>query len=152
MDMAGFLAGERAAIVSEAEDAFARLHERHYETVTASEIRERLDVLFDQLVEAVSRRSLNGVIAYACTVARERFEAGYDLSEVQAAFNALETATWTRIIAHLEADELAEALGLVSTVLGAAKDALGRQYVSLATRSHAPSLDLTALFDGTDGV
>jgi len=152
MDTAGFLAGERAAIVSEAEDALARLREGRYETVAASEIRERLDLLFGQLVEAVSRRSLSGVIEYAGTVARERFEAGYDLSEVQAAFNALEAATWTRIIAGLEADELAEALGLVSTVLGAAKDALGRQYVSLATRSHAPSLDLRALFDGTDGV
>ena len=152
MDTAGFLVRERGAIVSEAEAALARLHERHYEAVAASEVKERLDVLFDQLVDAVSKRDLGSVIAYACTVARERFNAGYDLSEVQAAFNALEAATWTRIIADLETDELAEALGLVSTVFGAAKDALGRQYVSLATRSHAPSLNLRALFEGTDGV
>ncbi len=81
-----------------------------------------------------------------------RFEAGYDLSEVQAAFNALEGATWSRILADLEAGDLAEALGLISTVLGAAKDALGREYVSLATHTRAPSLDLKALFAGTEGV
>jgi hypothetical protein len=108
-------------------------------------------MLFERLVEAVSKRDLTTVIAYARAVARERFEAGYDLSEVQAAFNALEAAAWSRIIADFEADDLAEALGLVSTVFGAAKDALGRQYVSLATRTHAPSLDLRALFEGTDG-
>ena len=152
MDTAGFLALKRGAIVTEAEDVLNRLHERHYEAVAPSEVKERLNMLYDQLADAVSERSLSSVIAYACTVARERFDAGYDLSEVQAAFNALEAATWTRIIADLEADELAEALGLVSTVFGAAKDALGRQYVSLATRSHAPSLDLRALFEGTDGV
>jgi hypothetical protein len=39
----------------------------------------------------------------------------------------------------------------VSTVLGAAKDALGREYVSLASRTHAPSLDLRALFTGDAG-
>jgi hypothetical protein len=109
-------------------------------------------MLFDQLVDAVSRRDLSPVIAYACAVARERFDAGYDLSEVQTAFSALEAATWSRIIADFEADDLAEALGLVSTVFGAAKDALGRQYVSLATRTRAPSLDMRALFEGTDGV
>ena len=55
-------------------------------------------------------------------------------------------------LADLEAADLAEALGLVSTVFGAAKDALGRRYVSLATHTRAPSLDLRALFAGTDGV
>jgi hypothetical protein len=44
-----------------------------------------------------------------------------------------------------------ETLGLVSTILGAAKDALARKYVSLATNTHAPSLDMQALFAGTEG-
>lgn len=152
MDTADFLARERGTIVREAEDALARLHERHYESVGALEVEQRLEKLFDQLVGAVSKRDLGSMITYACTVAQERFDAGYDLSEVQAAFNALEAATWARIIAELEAENLAEALGLVSTVFGAAKDALGRHYVSLATRTRAPSLDLRALFEGTDGV
>jgi hypothetical protein len=152
MDTAGFLIREREAIVREAEDALARLHERHYESAGAGESRQRLEMLFDQLVAAVSARDVSSVVAYAGVVAQERFEAGYDLSEVQAAFNTLEAATWRRILADLEADDLAEALGLVSTVFGAAKDALGRQYVSLATRTRAPSLNLRALFAGTDGV
>ncbi len=152
MDTAGFLVRERGTIVREAEGALIRLRERHYVSIPASEVEQRLEMLFDQLVDAVSKRDLSAVVVYACTVARERFDAGYDLSEVQAAFNALEAATWTRMIADLEADYLAEGLGLVSTVFGAAKDALGREYVSRATRTRAPSLDLTALFEGTDGL
>jgi hypothetical protein len=84
-------------------------------------------------------------------VAQKRFNAGYDLSELQTAFNAVEEATWSRVFAELQPAQFAEALGLVSTILGAAKDALARKYVSLATNIQAPSLDLQALFAGTEG-
>jgi hypothetical protein len=46
-------------------------------------------------------------------------------------------------------DRLGQALGLVGTVLGAGKDSLARTYVTLATQTRAPSLDLRALFAGT---
>ncbi len=151
MDTTGFLTREREAIVRAAEDTLAGLHERHYEAAGSATVRERLDALYDQLVDAVGTRDLTAVVAYAKLVARERFDAGYDLSAVQVAFNTLEASTWSRILALLQADELAEALGLVSTVFGAAKDALGREYVSCATRARAPSLDLRSLFAGTDG-
>jgi hypothetical protein len=48
----------------------------------------------------------------------------------------------------MPAEDQAEALGLVGTVLGCGKDLLARQYVSLATKTHTPSLDLHALFAG----
>ena len=41
--------------------------------------------------------------------------------------------------------------GDVGTVLGAGKDALARKYVSLATQTRTPSLNLQALFSGTEG-
>ena len=151
MDTAEFLVREREVIVRDAEQALTLLRERHYESAGAGEVRRRLDTLFDHLVAAVETRDLTSVIAYARDIAEGRFADGYDLSEVQAAFNVLEAATWSRILASLEPAQLAEALGLVSTVFGAAKDALGRTYVSLATRARAPSLDLRALFSGTDG-
>lgn len=83
---------------------------------------------------------------------RRRLESGYDLVEVQTAFNALEVAVWTHLLAGVEPAELARALGFVSTLLGAGKDVLAREYVSLATDAHAPSLDLYALFAGAAGV
>jgi hypothetical protein len=148
---ADLLGRERAAIVGDAEAALARAHSRHYESAGEDAVRRRLEALYDHLVEAVGERDLGPMLAYAERIAEERFNAGYDLAEVQTAFNALEEATWSRAFAELEPSQLAESLGLVSTVLGAAKDALGRRYVSLATNAHAPSLDLQALFAGTEG-
>jgi hypothetical protein len=147
---ADFLALQRAAIVDAAVSSVAGAHARHYESAGPSEIRARLEALFDRLVDAAASRDLGCVVAYARRLAGERFSAGYDLSEVQTAINALEEAVWGRVISELQPGEFAEALGLVSTTLGAAKDALAREYVSLATRAHAPSLDLRALFAGVE--
>ena len=151
METAEFLTRERDVIVREAEETLMHLRERHYESAGAVEVERRLSALFDHLVAAVTTRDLGPVVGYAQEIADERFAAGYDLAAVQTGFNALEAATWGRILTGLEPTQLAEALGLVSTVFGAAKDALGRRYVSLATKTRAPSLDLRALFAGTDG-
>ena len=45
-------------------------------------------------------------------------------------------------------EELAEAIGLLSTVVGFGKDAVTRKYVSLASKQHVTSLDLSELFGG----
>lgn len=44
--------------------------------------------------------------------------------------------------------DLAQAIGLVGTVVGGGRDALARTYVSLASQEHVRSLDLSALFQG----
>jgi hypothetical protein len=148
MSTATFLAEQRATAV---DAAAAALSSRHYVSAGPEEIRRRLDALYERVEASVGGRDLSDLLAYTRTLARERFEAGYDLSEVQAAFNALEEALWRQTFAETPAGELAGTLGLVATAFGAAKDALGREWVALATRAHAPSLDLRALFSGTDG-
>jgi hypothetical protein len=60
----------------------------------------------------------------------------------------LEEAIWRVVIAQQPAQDLLESSGLIGTVLGAGKDALARQWVSLATKQHVTSLDLSALFQG----
>ena len=145
------LSTSRSQIVDDAETALLRAHSRHYRSAGPETVRERLEALYDHMLRAVEERDLGALLGYAERIAEERFNAGYDLAEVQTAFNALEEATWSRVFAELDPAQLAAALGLVSTVLGAAKDALARRYVSLATNAHAPSLDLQALFAGTEG-
>lgn len=151
IDTSDFLRRHRREIVHDADIALARLGIRHYRLAEETEVRRRLEALFDHLADSLGDHDLGPMLAYAESVAEERFNAGYDLSEVQTAFNALEESTWTRAVATLEPGELAEVLGLVSTVLGCGKDALARKYVSLATRTHAPTVDLRALFRGGEG-
>lgn len=148
MDIAVLLENARTEILDEAFTALDSHNSVHYEKAGEPFTRQKLADLFDLVVGAIRDRELDGIEAYAATVARDRYSAGFDISEVQAAFNSLERTTWHRLVADVPPGELARAVGLLSTVLGAGKDVLARTYVSLATEHHVPSLDLTALFDG----
>ena len=141
------LTHERASIVAAATAAIRRSR-THYQAAGSSETRRRLDALYDEVLGAVSGCELDDIVDYARRLADERFTSGYDLSEVQCAINALEEAVWSRLCARLQPNELTVPLGVVSTVLGAAKDALAREYVALASGTHVASLDMHALFAG----
>jgi hypothetical protein len=149
MDLEHLLASEAEGIVSDATAAVMRARMPHYDLAGEEGVRRRLETLYRLVEESVRTRNTTRLVAYAQRVAEERFEAGFDLAEVQTAINVLEEAIWRRAFGRLPAEALAEALGLVSTALGLAKDALARDYVSLASRAHAPSLDLRRLFEGT---
>ena len=138
------------SILDEAFSDLQRSHVHHYEKAGETFTRERLANLFDLVVTAIDTRTLTSLSAYADRIAAERFDAGFDISEVQLAFNSLEEAMWRRVVAAEPPSELAEAIGLLSTVLGFGKDTVARKYVSLAPQKHVPSLDLTALFAGTE--
>ncbi len=152
MELVELLQTKSGEILDEATESVRRAHLPHYEVAGPATTRRRLEALYALTVESVTTRSASKIIDFAGRLAGERFEAGFDLAEVQSAFNVLEEAIWKRILAEVAPAELARALGLVGTVLGLGKDALARRYVSLASAGKAPSLDLRALFAGTDGV
>jgi hypothetical protein len=151
MELAQLLHDSSDEILAAANLAVERTNLKNYIRDGKEHTHQRLKALFVLTTRAVKERNLGPMIAHAETIARERFNAGFDLAEVQTAFNVLEEAMWTRIVQAIPPDEYSEALGLVSTVLGAGKDALARTYVSLASKSRAGSLDLHSLFAGTEG-
>jgi hypothetical protein len=141
---------QRSDVLDEAFAALKRSSVAHYEHAGDEFTRDRLSELFDLVVTALHDRQLGPVSAYCEGIAERRFSAGFDISEVQAAFNTLEEAMWRRVAEGVPAAELAESIGLLSTILGFGKDALARRYVSLATERRVPTLDLSELFEGTE--
>ncbi len=150
MDVAALLVTQEAEVLDEAYVALERSHVTHYEAAGESFTRKGLTDLFHLVVASIGDRDLAEMSVYAEKVAEQRFGQGFDISEVQMAFNALEEAMWRRVVADTPPDELADAVGLLSTVLGFGKDALARKYVSLASERHVSSLDLSALFAGIE--
>lgn len=149
MELVTALRGAEQAVVDEAFAGLQQLHVQHYEHAGEAFTRGALADLFGLVVDAIEHRDLAAVDARARELAEQRFGAGFDISEVQTAFNSLEMAMWRRAVATATPDELPEAVGLLSTVFGVAKDSLARTYVSLASHRRVPSLDLSALFQGT---
>ena len=146
MDLGGLLERDRDAIVGEAVTAMHRADLRHYRESGAALSRVRLAALFDVTATSIAGRTLMPIERHAESIAHERFHSGFDLGEVQTAFNVLEEAIWKHIERDIPAPELGRALALVSTVLGAGKDHLARAYVEQATQTQVPALDMRALF------
>lgn len=152
MNLDDLLTVKKDEIVAQAAAAVQRAELQHYEQAGQSLTAERLQTLYELMSRCIRERDLGPIVRYAETLAEERHAAGYDLLEVQVAFNALEEALWQQILAEMAPESQGEALGLTSTVHGAGKDALARKYVALAGQPRPPSLNLGALFAGTDGV
>jgi hypothetical protein len=138
----------REEVLDEAYTGLQQSAHAHYERQGEAFTRARLAELFELVVAAIDDRNLAPLSAHADAIATERFSSGFDISEVQAAFNALEIAMWRKVVAATPLEDLAEAIGLLSTVMGFAKDTLARKYISLASNHHVQSLDMSALFKG----
>jgi hypothetical protein len=150
MPVEDLLIQKRTEVLEEAYVALERSHVVHYEHAGEAFTRQRLAELFDLVVTALRDRELEPVSHYCEGIAEQRFQAGFGISEVQTAFNVVEEAMWRHVVDGVPPDELAEDVGLLGTVLGFGKDALARTYVSLASHRRVPSLDLSALFEGTE--
>jgi hypothetical protein len=148
MKLQEILVSNQTDIINEAFTSLQRSHLKHYDTSRADENWQRLAKLFDLTLSGVKTKSLVDMVNYSEKVAKERFESGFDLHEVHSAYNVLEETIWKTIIKEIDSSELAESLGLISTVLGTGKESLALAYVSLASKQKVKSLNLTQLFKG----
>lgn len=137
MTLAEVMAQSEEAVLADAATALGRAHLSHYESGGADAAREALDDLFAHVVEGVAGRTLVPVVQYGARLARRRFDAGFDIAEVQVGFNVLEEAVWRVVVPTLAPHELAASTATIGAVFGAGKDSLTRTWVSLLAPEHA---------------
>jgi hypothetical protein len=148
MDLAQRL-GEHAEQLREDAVAHHRLaHEGHYEKLGEDFVRERLGVLIDQVVAGVRDNSPVGMLRHVESVAEQRYHQGFQVEELQSFYNAVEEAIWGDLVAYEPRETLAAALATVGGIIGAGKDRMAQVYVELASRHHAPAIDVDQLFAG----
>jgi hypothetical protein len=103
-DLLRVLEKERGSIVETACESI-RHSRTKYESAGQEETRRRIEALYEELLGTLSSHDLGNVIHCARQLAAERFESGYDLSDVQGAFNALEEAAWSGLCARLQPEQ-----------------------------------------------
>jgi len=148
MKLDEILVNNQTDIINEAFTSLERSHLKHYNTSRADENWQRLAKLFDLTLNGVKTKSLVDMVTYSEKIAKERYESGFDLHEVHTAYNVLEESIWKAIIKEVDQTDLAESLGLISTVLGTGKESLAIAYVSLSGKQRVNSLNLSQLFRG----
>jgi hypothetical protein len=144
MNIEELLRDDEAAILDEAAPGVARLP--NYGRDGADATRRRVAALYRQVARAVRARDLDGLLAHAGRVARERHAGGFDLAEVEAAFALLEGAIARRAVTRLDPAELAWGLGMVATAVAHARSELNRTFVWLSAGDRPATVDLTPVF------
>ena len=149
MKLTALLERKNEEIIDEASQMLSRAHLKHYAASNEEQNKERIAKLFKLTLESVKKHDLIPIMDFAKTLAHERYKGGFDIQEVQTAFNVLEEVIWKKITSDFSPTDYPEAFGLASTVLGAGKQSLAIEYVSLASqKNEMESLDLSRLFRG----
>ena len=148
MKLDKILVNNQTEIINEAFYSLERSHLKHYDSSRADENWQRLAKLFDLTLNGVKNKSLVDMVTYSEKIAKERYDSGFDLHEVHTAYNVLEESIWKAIIKEIDSADLAESLGLISTVLGTGKESLAIAFVSLSGKQRVKSLNLSQLFRG----
>ena len=146
MDLKELLRTQSEEILEGALQSLNCAHLKSYSKSSPKKNKKRLLNLLTLTEKCVVEKRLLPMKEYSAQIAKERFDAGFDLHEVHTAFNALEEEIWNRVVKHVPAENLGQALGLISTVLGAGKEELALTYVTLASKTRTQTLNLTELF------
>ncbi|PID96064.1 MAG: hypothetical protein CSA84_06870 [Actinomycetales bacterium] len=151
MELIEALESRADSLVDEAVELLEHRLVPPYKHVEPEVLQQRLGKSMTTLITALKKRNPLPVIEHGKRVAHARFNAGYQLEEIQTAFNALEETIWQFLVDEVDSDHLAEGLVMVAHLIGAIKDQLGRTYVELASHHHAPSINTSRLFAGPQG-
>jgi hypothetical protein len=147
--MLGFLKKRAGSIVKKAAESIEQVHPRHSDADRFMKARDRLVSILSVVQECLGLKSTEPMTRYAENVAAERFSSGFDLDEVQTAFNLLEDAIWTQLSQEPDLGGPAKGFHEVRRVLRLGKDRLTRNYLAFAEQARTPVVDVRALFDGT---
>jgi hypothetical protein len=146
MDLKELFKTQSSEILENALQSLNCAHLKSYSKSSQEENKKRLLNLLTLTQQCVVEKKLLPMKEYAAKIAKERFDSRFDLHEVHTAFNALEEELWNRVTKNIAPENVGEALGLISTVLGAGKEELALSYVNLASKTKTPTLNLTELF------
>jgi hypothetical protein len=121
-------------IINDSTAAMSRFRLKHYDG-DVNKFHAKIALLFEHVVRGVREKSVMPMVSYVEQIAEQRFYSGFDLQEVQTAFNILEEHIWKYILEDVPLGAQAEALSLISSIVGSGKDALARTFYQLAITS-----------------
>jgi len=132
------LAGAREQLVGEALAALEQRDQAGQHGSSAAERRRDVEQLFELVERCVQEGHADPILLPSRQIAADRFVAGVDIAEIQAAFAALEDVLWRHLAGTVSDERRVEMLRLMNVILGTGRDALARTYVSLASHPRNP--------------
>jgi methylmalonyl-CoA decarboxylase len=133
VDASAVLAGVEDRVIDEAVAALMESDQARQSPLPDGRRRE-VRQLFRLVLRCVRAGRAKPIVRPSEQIAAHSYAAGIDLAEVQGTFTVLAEVLWRQLAGALAGEQLVQALGLLTAITGAGKDATARTYVALATR------------------
>jgi methylmalonyl-CoA decarboxylase len=133
VDASAVLANAEDRVIDEAVAALTRCDEARRSPLPDGRRRE-VRQLFRLVLRCVRAGRAKPIIRPSEQIAAHSYAAGIALAEVQGSFTVLAEVLWRQLAGALAGEQLVQALGLLTAITGAGKDATARTYVALAGR------------------
>jgi len=133
VDASAVLASAEDRVIDEAVDALAHSDQARQSPIPDGRRRE-VRQLFRLVLRCVRAGRAKPIIRPSEQIAAHCYAAGIDLAEVQRSLTVLAEVLWHQLAEALADEQLVQALGLLTAITGAGKDAIARTYVALASR------------------
>jgi methylmalonyl-CoA decarboxylase len=133
VDPSAVLASAEDRVIDEAVAALAHSDQARQSLLPDGRRRE-VRQLFRLVLRCVRAGRAKPIIRPSEQIAAHSYAAGIALAEVQGSFTVLAEVLWRQLTGALAGEQLVQALGLLTAITGAGKDATARTYVALATR------------------
>jgi hypothetical protein len=101
---------------------------KNYEMAKLSEIEWWLGALFSALCDSIEQKCLDPFVRYSEKLGKLRAEKGFDLKEVQIAYNLLEEHIWEVVLEKGNPKTRVEDLTQIAEIVAAGKDKLTKWY------------------------
>ena len=150
MDVSVVLAGAEERVIDEAVAALAQ-HDQICQPYRRDARRRDVRQLFRLVLRCMRAGRAEPIIRPCEQIAAHGYAAGIDLSEGQGAFNVLAEVLWRHLAGDLAGEQLVQALGLLTVIVGAGKDAMARTYLALAAGDRARQGERSAGDAGSAG-
>ena len=134
MDASAVLLSAEDRVIDEAVAALAQRGQADQQSPGPDGRRRDVRQLFRLVLRCLHAERAKPIIRPSEQIAAHCYAAGIDLAEIQEAFDVLAEVLWRHLAGALADGQLIQALGLLSAIVGAGKDAMARTYVALATR------------------
>ena len=135
MDASAVLASAEDQVIDEAVAALSH-GDQECRSPLPDQRRREVRQLFGLVLRCVRAGRAKPIIRPSQQIAAHSYAAGIDLAEVQGPFIVLAEMLWRLLAGALAGEELIQALGLLTAITGAGKDAMARTYVALAIRDN----------------
>jgi hypothetical protein len=133
VDASAVLASAEDRVIDEAVAALTRSDQARRSPLPDG-CRREVRQLFRLVLRCVRAGRAKPIIRPSEQIAAHSYAAGITLAEAQGSFTVLAEVLWRQLAGALAGEQLVQALGLLTAITGAGKDATARTYVALAIR------------------